>query len=275
MATYARALTIAGSDSGGGAGIQADLKTFSALRCYGMSVITAITAQNTREVTAVHPVPAETVSAQLDAVLTDIGVDAIKIGMLHNAETVVAVAQALASTPATPVVVDPVMVAKSGDRLLSEAAVDSLRRHIFPLADLITPNLPEAEALLGRKLRGRDDMEAAAADLLALGTKAVLVKGGHLQDDHVSDVLVHALDAGGVVTRWFDYPRIVTQNTHGTGCTLSSAIAASLAHGSTLEDAVATGREYVQNAIEAGATYRLGHGHGPVHHFHSVWPEQK
>jgi hydroxymethylpyrimidine/phosphomethylpyrimidine kinase len=272
MAAYTRALTIAGSDSGGGAGIQADLKTFSALRCYGLSVITAITAQNTREVTAVHPIPTADVAAQLDAVLSDIGVDAIKIGMLHNAETTAAVAKAL-STNQAPVVLDPVMVAKSGDRLLSESAIDSLRQHMFPLSDLITPNLPEAAALLDRKVRGRDDMEAAAADLMALGPKAVLLKGGHLEAAQVSDILIHRLESGGVVTRWFDYPRVDTPNTHGTGCTLSSAIAAYLARGFTMEDSVSAARDYVQRAIQAGAAYQLGHGHGPVHHFHAVWQE--
>jgi hydroxymethylpyrimidine/phosphomethylpyrimidine kinase len=271
MAVYSRTLTIAGSDSGGGAGIQADLKTFSALGCYGMSVLTALTAQNTREVTAVHAVPEDVVVAQLDAVLSDIGVDAVKIGMLHNAATTDAVAQTLRRWDAGPVVLDPVMVAKSGDRLLSEEAVESLRSNLFPLAELITPNLPEAESLLGRRIAGRNDMEGAARDLLALGPRAVLLKGGHLEDEQASDVLVKSLDNGRAVTHWFDFKRIPTQNTHGTGCTLSSAVAAYLARGATLEDAVSAAREYVQAAIEAGAAYRLGQGHGPVHHFHAIW----
>jgi len=271
MAKYARALTIAGSDSGGGAGIQADLKTFSALGCYGMSVITAITAQNTREVTAVHAVPEEAVVAQLDAVLSDIGADAIKIGMLHSAGTATAVARALHRWKAGLIVLDPVMVAKSGDRLLSEEAIDGLVEHMFPLADLITPNLPEAEALLDRRIDGRDDMEAAAAGLLTLGPNAVLLKGGHLQGNQVFDVLVQRLEGGGVATRWFEYPRVDTANTHGTGCTLSSAVAAYLAHGRTLQDSVAAARDYVQAAIEAGAAYELGRGHGPVLHFHASW----
>ena len=271
MATYARALTIAGSDSGGGAGIQADLKTFSALGCYGMSVITAITAQNTREVTAVHAVPVDVVVAQMDAVLSDIGVDAVKIGMLLSAEIAAAVGETLTRRQAGPIVLDPVMVAKGGDRLLAEAAVESLRRHVFPIADLVTPNLPEAEALLSRAIEGRDAMEKAAIDLLGLGPKAVLLKGGHLESDHSADVLVYEDEGAHLMRRWFDYPRIDTGNTHGTGCTLSSAVAAYLARGMRLEPAVERARLYIQKAIEAGAGYTLGKGHGPVHHFHALW----
>jgi hydroxymethylpyrimidine/phosphomethylpyrimidine kinase len=272
MPAYTRALTIAGSDSGGGAGIQADLKTFAALGCYGMSVITALTAQNTREVTAVHAVPVELVVAQLDAVLSDIGVDAVKVGMLLSAEIATAVGETLQRWHAGPVVLDPVMVAKSGDRLLAEAAVQSLRKHVFPLADLVTPNLPEAEALLGRVVEGRDRMEQAAIELLGLGPKAVLLKGGHLTEaDTSADVLVYEDEGRHLMRRWFEYPRIETKNTHGTGCTLSSAVAAHLARGMRLEPAVERARAYVQRAIEAGAGYALGKGHGPVHHFHAVW----
>jgi hydroxymethylpyrimidine/phosphomethylpyrimidine kinase len=264
-------LTIAGSDSGGGAGIQADLKTFSALGCYGTSVITAITAQNTREVTAVHPVPVEVVAAQLDAVLSDIGTDAVKIGMLLNAENAAAVAEGLMRWQAGPIVLDPVMVAKSGDRLLAEAAVNSLRKHVFPIADLVTPNLPEAEALLDRAVEGRDGMEKAAVDMLALGPKAVLLKGGHLESDASADILVYEDEGRHLMRRWFEYPRIDTLNTHGTGCTLSSAIAAYLARGMRMEPAVERARSYIQKAIEAGAGYTVGRGHGPVHHFHAMW----
>jgi len=272
MPTYARALTIAGSDSGGGAGIQADLKTFSALGCYGMSVITALTAQNTREVTAVHPVPVDFVVAQLDAVLSDIGVDAVKIGMLLSAEITRAVADGLKRWQAGPVVLDPVMVAKSGDRLLVEDAVQSLREHMFPLADLVTPNLPGAEALLGRPVQGREARGQAAIDLLGLGPKAVLLKGGHLtESDQSADVLVYEDEGRHLMRRWFEYPRIDTENTHGTGCTLSSAVAAYLARGMRMEAAVERARAYMQKAIEAGAGYTLGKGHGPVHHFHAVW----
>jgi hydroxymethylpyrimidine/phosphomethylpyrimidine kinase len=274
MAAYARALTIAGSDSGGGAGIQGDLKTFSALGCYGMSVITALTAQNTREVTAVHPVPVDMVVAQLDAVLSDIGVDAIKIGMLLSAEITAAVADTLTRWQAGPIVLDPVMVAKSGDRLLAESAVESLRKHIFPIADLVTPNLPEAEALLDCGIEGREAMEKAAVDLLGLGPKAVLLKGGHLTESPQSaDVLVYEDEGRHLMRRWLEYPRIETENTHGTGCTLSSAVAAYLARGMRMEPAVERARAYIQKAIEAGAGHALGKGHGPVHHFHALWAE--
>ncbi len=274
MASYVRALTIAGSDSGGGAGIQADLKTFSALGCYGMSVITALTAQNTREVTAVHPVPADVVVAQLDAIISDIGVDAVKIGMLYNAETTSAVADALRRWGAGPVVLDPVMVAKSGDRLLAEPAIEALRTHLLPFADLITPNIPEAEALLDCAIDGRGAMETAASGLLRLGARAVLLKGGHLTGDRLSADVLAWRDGSSEATRWFEFQRIDTANTHGTGCTLSSAIAAYLARGAPLESAVERARQYIQDAIEAGAAFKLGHGHGPVHHFHALWREE-
>ena len=266
---YARALTIAGSDSGGGAGIQADLKTFAALGCYGMSVITALTAQNTVAVAAIHPVPPEFIAAQLDAVLEDIGVDAIKVGMLHSAEVIATVAERLRRRPMVPVVVDPVMVAKSGDRLLREDAVTALREVLLPLATVITPNLPEAEALLGRHVRSHDAMNAAATDLLKLGPRAVVVKGGHLAGGDSADVLALA---GEKTVRWFQAPRAATSNTHGTGCTYSSAITAGLARGASIADAVEQAKRYLTGAITAGATFRLGAGHGPVHHFHALWP---
>ena len=271
MPAHPRALTIAGSDSGGGAGIQADLKTFSALGCYGMSVITALTAQNTREVTAVHAAPVEGIVAQIDAVLSDIGVDALKIGMLLNAEIASAVGEALARWQAGPIVLDPVMVAKSGDHLLAEEAIERLRRNLIPMAALITPNLPEAGALLGRNVEARDEMERAAIDLLGLGPKAVLLKGGHLESSESADLLVYEDEGHHLMRRWFEYPRIETPNTHGTGCTLSSAIAAYLARGMRMEPAVERARAYMQKAIEAGAGYTLGKGHGPVHHFHALW----
>lgn len=268
MMSYTRVLTIAGSDSGGGAGVQADLKTFSALGCYGMSVITAVTAQNTREVTAVMPVPSDIVTAQLDAVFSDIGVDAVKIGMLHNDRTIEAVASALRRWNARPVVLDTVMVAKSGDHLLNQNAIASLRTQLLPLADIITPNLPEAEALLGREIADRNAMEQAARDLLELGPAAVLVKGGHLTSDDVCpDVLAQK---GYKAVRWFENRRILTINTHGTGCTLSAAIAANLAQGKSLIQAVTDSRAYLQNAIEQGAKYKFGRGHGPVDHLYQV-----
>jgi len=273
MRKYRRALTIAGSDSGGGAGIQADLKTFSALGCYGMSVITAITAQNTHEVTALHAVPAEVITAQLDAVLSDIGTDAIKVGMLFSPEITEAVGAGLRRWGAGSIVVDPVMVSKSGDRLLTEPAVEALKEHVFPIAEVITPNLPEASALLGREVTTRGDMEPAARDLLETGARAVLLKGGHLDGDSAADVLVVRGRDGKVMSRWFEFERIDTPNTHGTGCTLSSAIASFLARGEGLEAAVEAARTYMQAAIAAGAQYELGHGHGPVHHFHAIWQE--
>jgi hydroxymethylpyrimidine/phosphomethylpyrimidine kinase len=272
MASQRRVLSIAGSDSGGGAGIQADLKTFAALGCYGLSAITAVTAQNTRAVAAIHAVPPQVVASQLDAVLSDIGADAVKLGMLHSLETVVVVAGALQRWRPGPVVLDPVMVAKSGDRLLADDAARGLREHLLPLAAVITPNLPEAEVLLERRIEDREAMEWAARDLLASGAGAVLLKGGHLVEDAQSaDVLARRVPGGAVAVRWFALPRLGTRNTHGTGCTLSSAIAAQLAHGLDLEAAVEKARAYLQAAIAAGAALRLGGGSGPVHHFHAFW----
>lgn len=266
--TYRRVLTIAGSDSGGGAGIQADLKTFAANGCYGMSVITALTAQNTQGVAGIHPVPVEFVERQLDAVLGDIGADAVKIGMLYSAELIAAVAGKLRAYGVQRVVVDPVMVAQSGDKLLQDDAVEALKRHLFPLAEIITPNLPEAAVLLGREVAGAADMESAAADLLQWGCRHVLVKGGHLDGDGSEDVLV---SAGSPGAERFGDERIQTRNTHGTGCTLSSAIAAHLAKGEDMAEAVGHAKEYIRRAIRAGADYRIGHGHGPVHHFWPFW----
>ncbi|MFH1982102.1 MAG: bifunctional hydroxymethylpyrimidine kinase/phosphomethylpyrimidine kinase [Pseudomonadota bacterium] len=268
MKQYHRALTIAGSDSGGGAGIQADLKTFSALGCFGMSVITALTAQNTLAVTAIHSLPAAFIAAQLDAVLGDIGVDAVKIGMLHSPEVIAAVVQGLRRHGVGNIVVDPVMVAKSGDTLLRKDAVDALRDVLLPMADLITPNLPEASVLLDRPVVGIDDMEPAARDLAALGCGAVLIKGGHLNDSESIDILYLA-DSGLVLP--LTALRVDTLNTHGTGCTLSSAVAAGLARGRSMEDAVREAKSFVTGAIRAAADYQIGGGHGPVHHFHAFW----
>jgi len=251
-----RCLTIAGSDSGGGAGIQADLKTFQALGCYGMSAITALTAQNTVGVQGVLPVEADFVRAQIRSVLGDIGVDAVKIGMLHNAAVIEVVAAELDGLE-VPVVLDPVMVATSGDLLLEDAAVDALRRLLVPRATLITPNLPEAEVLLGRSL----DAAAAAEALLAFAP-AALVKGGHGSGDESVDVL--AVRASAPVLRSFSAPRVDTRNTHGTGCTLSSAICAFLARGAALADAVEQAKGYLTDALVRGADDQLGSGHGPV-----------
>jgi hydroxymethylpyrimidine/phosphomethylpyrimidine kinase len=265
---YARVLSIAGSDSGGGAGIQADLKTFSALGCYGMTAITALTAQNTVGVSGIHAVPAAFLKAQLRAVLDDIGADAIKIGMLHAPEIVEVVAWAIDHYRIDHVVLDPVMVATSGDRLIEEATVDVLRRELFPRASLITPNLDEAALLLGRPLRGESDLDQAAVDLLAQGARAVLLKGGHLPGDQVVDLL--AIPA----QPWLRLrsARIASRNVHGTGCTLSSAIASYLARGLALPQAVERARGYILEAIRCGAEVQTGQGHGPLCHGHAPLP---
>ncbi|MGI3209984.1 bifunctional hydroxymethylpyrimidine kinase/phosphomethylpyrimidine kinase [Roseovarius tibetensis] len=263
MATTA--LTIAGSDSGGGAGIQADLKTFSALGVYGASVITAVTAQNTVAVTDVHPIPEASVAAQIAVVLDDIRIDAIKIGMLGDASLIETVARALADH-AGPVVIDPVMVAKSGARLLPDSARAALLTHLVPRADLLTPNLPEAAALLGLpEARSNADMQDHGARLRDMGARAVLMKGGHGKGETCTDWLI-----GDEAIR-FDAPRIATRNTHGTGCSYSSAIAAGLAKGHTLTQAVERAHGWLHAAIRAADRLQIGEGHGPVHHFHEVW----
>ena len=260
--TYPRVLSIAGSDSGGGAGIQADLKTMSALGCYGMTAITALTAQNTCGVRNIHGVPPQMLRDQIDAVLEDIGVDAVKIGMLHSSEIVQTVAEAIERHQLPNVVFDPVMVATSGAVLIDNSAVDVLVRELFPRAVLITPNLDEAAFLVKRALHTESDMEAAATDLLAMGAKAVLVKGGHLQGEVVSDLLAFA--SGERV--WMRDARIYTPNTHGTGCTLSSAIASHLALGQDLLQAVQSARAYIRGALQHGAQVRTGKGGGPLNH---------
>ena len=261
------AVTIAGSDSGGGAGIQADLKTFSALGVYGASVITALTAQNTRGVTGIHDVPAEFVTRQIDAVFSDLAVDAVKIGMLSRPAIIRAVAAGLDRHGMSKVVLDPVMVAASGDALIADEAVAVLLDVLVPRVLLITPNLPEAARLLGEPIAAdRAAVERQAARLLAKGPGAVLLKGGHAGGSESADYLLTA--AGG---RWLSAPRIATKNTHGTGCTLSSAIAAGLARGESLEAAVVAAKDYVTAAIAAADRLEIGHGHGPVHHFHAWW----
>jgi hydroxymethylpyrimidine/phosphomethylpyrimidine kinase len=263
------ALTIAGSDSGGGAGIQADLKAFSALGVYGASVITAVTAQNTRAVTAVEEISAHVVSAQIHAVLDDLDVDAIKIGMLSSPDIIHAVATALKDTD-IPIVLDPVMVAKSGDALLRDEAVSALIEELLPLASLLTPNMPEAARLLG-KTQAENPMEMAfqGSDLLAMGPKAILMKGGHGDEDICTDLLIGA----SAEPLSFVAQRIDTKNTHGTGCTLSSSIAACLAQGLELEDAVGRAHRYLQGAIRSSDQLSVGSGHGPVHHFHNLWSQ--
>jgi len=262
--TYRRVLTIAGSDSGGGAGIQADLKTIAANGCYGMSVITALTAQNTLGVTGIHAVPVEFVAAQLEAVLSDIGADAVKIGMLFSPELIRTVADGLKQFAPPAIVLDPVMVAQSGDKLLQDEAIDALRNHLIPLAHLITPNLPEASVLLDREITTAADIDQAARDLAGLGCANVLIKGGHLEGGDSDDCLFLAGER-----RMVRLPggRSATRNNHGTGCTLSSAIASFIARGESIENAVRLAKEYITGAIRAGAAYTIGHGHGPVHHF--------
>jgi hydroxymethylpyrimidine/phosphomethylpyrimidine kinase len=265
--TIANILTIAGSDSGGGAGIQADLKTFAALGTYGCSAICALTAQNTQAVIAIHEVPPEFVTAQLEAVFDDIEIAAVKIGMLSSREVIDAVAAGLERHGARKVVLDPVMVAKSGARLLRPDAVEALKQRLLPVATLITPNLPEAGDLLGIEAPGDEaGMVEAAAALRALGPSAVLIKGGHLEDADSVDILD---DGGEPLT--LVAPRIATANTHGTGCTLSSAIAALLGKGMPLRDAISGAKAYLTAALQAADQLRVGHGHGPVHHFHALW----
>jgi hydroxymethylpyrimidine/phosphomethylpyrimidine kinase len=274
--TIANALTIAGSDSGGGAGIQADLKSFSANGVYGLSVIAALTAQNTKGVTAIHNVPADFVAAQIDAVFSDIRIDAVKIGMLANAEVIRTVAEGLRKWNARNIVIDPVMVTTSGDPLIADDAVETLKQELFPLATLVTPNLHEAARLSPIRSESgvaasRGEMRGQGKAILAQGARAVLVKGGHdFNGEHsatADDILVTAEGE-----EWFSADRIETENTHGTGCSLSSAIAANLARGMDLAEAVESAKEWLTAAIAASGQLDVGEGSGPVHHFHAMWP---
>jgi hydroxymethylpyrimidine/phosphomethylpyrimidine kinase len=265
---YCKVLTIAGSDSGGGAGIQADLKTFSAIGCYGMSVITALTAQNTLGVKGIHAVPPAFAVEQIEAVLSDIGADAIKIGMLYSAELIEAVAQALKKHGARKIVLDPVMVAQSGDKLLQDDAIEAIKTHLMPLADVVTPNLPETSVLCGLQLTQWSDIESAAETLAKYGSRSILIKGGH-GDERKSTDLLFLAGQGRFVSLAAD--RIKTNNNHGTGCTLSSAIAAYMAKGKDIEEAVQKAKTFMNHSIAAGAAYKIGHGHGPVHHFFQWW----
>jgi hydroxymethylpyrimidine/phosphomethylpyrimidine kinase len=261
-AQYPRLLSIAGSDSGGCAGVQADLKTFAALGCFGTTAITALTAQNTTGVRAIHAVPLDMLAHQIDAVIEDIGVDAVKVGMLHSAPTIETVAAALDRHQLRQVVLDPVMVATSGAALIDPSAIAALVRLMFPLALLVTPNLDEAAMLVGRPLHTEADMSDAAQQLLDMGARAVLLKGGHLAGGTVADLLLQQ----GLPPLWMHAPRIDTPNTHGTGCTLSSAIAAHLALGDDLPHAVRQARDFVRGALAAGASVRTGAGSGPLNH---------
>ena len=259
---YPRVLSIAGSDSGGGAGIQADLKTFAALGCFGMTAITALTAQNTCGVRAIHGVPPELLRDQIDAVLEDIGVDAVKIGMLHSPEMVRTVAQAVSRHSLPHVVFDPVMVATSGAKLITDEAIAVLVTELFPRAAVITPNLDEAALLVGQPIVSVPDMYHAAQTLLGQGARAVLLKGGHLAGAVVVDLLL----VPAAEPLWMKAPRIDSANTHGTGCTLSSAVAAHLALGLSLPEAVQQARAYVRGALQAGASVKTGQGSGPLNH---------
>lgn len=272
--TYYRTLTIAGSDSGGGAGIQADLKTFSALGCYGMSAITALTAQNTVGVQDIHPVPPEFIGRQIDSIMDDIGVDAVKIGMLHSAEVIKTVAQKLEEHKLQRVVLDPVMVAQSGDTLIEDDAIEALLEYLIPNVTLITPNVPEAARLLGKSPDADIEIEPAAKQLLDLNCDAVLIKGGHSQadDEQSRDCLAFKnKKQRDTEIEWYSSHRVRTGNTHGTGCTLSSAIAAYMARGFDLARSVQHAKKYITGAIEAGSQFKLGEGGGPLHHFYNLW----
>ena len=261
------AMTIAGSDSGGGAGIQADLKTFAALGVYGCSAITSLTAQNTKGLQGVFPIAPEFVQAQIQSVLSDINVGAIKTGMLAQADIITAIAETLAQHPHIPLVLDPVMVATSGDRLLAEGAIKNLIELLIPKATILTPNLLEAAALLNQPVaKNLDDMQQQAELLLAMGAQTVLMKGGHSQSTEATDLLLTATGK-----HLFSAPRIATKNTHGTGCTLASAIAAGLAKKLSIEDAVAQAKDYLHNALVHSEKLQIGHGSGPVHHFYKFY----
>lgn len=273
MKHYPTVLTIAGSDSGGGAGIQADIKAISATGSYAASAITAVTVQNTLGVQDVFPIPVSVLSAQIQSVLSDIGADAIKIGMLHSSEVVECVASILNNTAllmmagqgkSPKIVLDPVMVSTSGHRLLEDSAINSLKTHLIPMADVITPNIPEAEVLLGTTLTSESQLADAARRLSLDGKVSVMMKAGHLSDDVLTDYFYNAPEDHVIELR---SKRIYTKNTHGTGCTLSSAFASYLAQGFSLDDAAQAAKEYISRAVELGAEYEIGHGFGPVNHF--------
>lgn len=261
------ALTIAGSDSSGGAGIQADLKTFSALNAYGASVITALTAQNTQTVSSIHAVPIDFIRQQINTTCEDLDVCAVKIGMLGHPDVIKTVAEGIQANQLNNVILDPVMVSKSGDKLLLDEAVDALKTILLPIADLITPNLAEASVLTGLpQATNKQDMQTMADAILDLGAQAVMIKGGHLTGSDSGDLVTD-----GTHTHWLPAKRIHTQNTHGTGCTLSSAIAAGLANNLDLMVAVKQAKEYIGRAIASADKLNIGHGHGPVHHFYKWW----
>ncbi len=266
---YNRVLTIAGSDSGGGAGIQADIKTISANGCFATTAITAITAQNTFTVTDIHPIPTSILIAQIDAVLSDIGTDAVKIGMLHNSETIIAVAETLKKYDIKNIVIDPVMVSTSGKKLLEDTAIKTLKEKLIPMATILTPNIPEAELLLDKRIKNQNDLPILAKELSEhFNNISVLLKAGHMTEDYLNDVLYNA-ETNKIEI--LNSQRIYTQNTHGTGCTLSSALASQLARGNNLTLATKNAKDYINEAIIAGKDYEIGKGNGPVKHFYKYW----
>lgn len=263
---YNRVLTIAGSDSGGGAGIQADIKAISAAGCFAASAITAVTVQNTKGVEAVHPIPLDIIEGQIEAVLSDIGADAIKIGMMHSAEVIDVVCRQIDKFEIRNIVVDPVMVATSGHKLIEDSAIERLQSELLPRARVITPNIPEAEILLGKKITDQSQLADMARELSMGGKVSVLLKAGHLSEDKLTDILYNA-ESDEIVE--LTSQRLSTPNTHGTGCTLSSALAARLALGMELNDAARAAKDYINSAIISGANYSIGGGHGPVDHFYA------
>ena len=265
---YKRVLSIAGSDPSGGAGIQADLKTMSACGCFGTTAITAVVDENTVGVYGVFPIPIPFVQGQIKSVLDDIGADAIKIGMLHSSELILAVKETLSHYDIRNIVLDPVMVSTSGDKLLQDEAIETLKNELIPIARVITPNIPEAEVLLNEKIKSQSDLPRIIKRLSCGGTVSVLLKAGHLTDDELTDVFYNA-ETDEIIT--LSSNRISTRNTHGTGCTLSSAIASMLAQGLPLNEAIREAKNYINEAIIKGAEYEIGKGHGPVHHFYNFW----
>jgi hydroxymethylpyrimidine/phosphomethylpyrimidine kinase len=265
-------LSIAGFDGSGGAGIQADLKVFSAFGCYGMSVLTALPIQNTTGVKSCYNIPLKSIEEQLDAIFSDIMPDAIKIGMLFNDDIVNLVADFLSAyKDKIPIVLDPVMVAKSGDNLLLPSAVNTLKKKLIPLVTVITPNIPEAKEITGISVNNTEDMQMVAKIILDLGAKSVFLKGGHTKNDNIAQDLL--LEQHSIETQWFNSPRIKTKNSHGTGCTLSAAIASCLGQKKSLLDSCKIAKKYIYNAIKAFSAEEIGKGYGPVHHFYHLWPE--
>ncbi len=265
---YKKVLTIAGSDSGGGAGIQADIKTISACGCFATSAITAITAQNTLGVQAVYPLPTEAVAQQIDSILSDIGTDAIKIGMLHSSEVMLTVRDAILKHNIKNVILDPVMVSTSGHKLIQDDAIQTLITELIPISRIITPNIPEAEIILGQKITSQNQLPELAKQLSLKGNVSVMLKAGHLTDDTLTDIFYNAETAETIE---LSSSRITTANTHGTGCTLSSAIAAYITQNNDMNQAIQQAKDYLNSAIIKGSQYKIGQGYGPVNHFHNFW----